>query len=281
MKKDSSKMSPNTNLVAKPKSKEEHMGALQLLAHTRSKLREHLGLSTHGERESADDDLERCISEIQALILVNDEIFARCMVNSRVEVGDKTTLERFGFEAIELRIKVNTIKVVTHAERTQKLFDTSSLSKLPACLADTILVKFKPTPFCAYIDYDDYFRRAMMLLHEDALRLLLPKLKGHLESVQVCLGEIDEWVMQSHKIVSIANQIREQKAYYIPGNIYPFQDRQRCLSCNWGIHAASRCTTQTCGKTRLLAKFENTSLDMSREDDHDRLLKFISFMRGN
>lgn len=35
-----------------------------------------------------------------------------------------------------------------------------------------------------------------MLLHEDALKMFLPELKDHLESYQVCLGQIDQWTMK-------------------------------------------------------------------------------------
>ena len=35
-----------------------------------------------------------------------------------------------------------------------------------------------------------------LLLNDDALEFLLPKLKEHLETVQVCLGVLDEWLMQ-------------------------------------------------------------------------------------
>jgi len=51
-----------------------------------------------------------------------------------------------------------------------------------------------------------------MLLHKDALRMLLPMPKNHLESVQVCLGEIDEWTMKLHKMSSKLD----------PGRIYLF-----------------------------------------------------------
>jgi hypothetical protein len=86
--------------------------------------------------------------------------------------------------------------VATQAEHTHQIFVTSSLSKLPACLADTLLVKYKSAPYSAYIDYADYFKKVMMLLHEDELKMFLPELKDHLESVQVCLGEIDQWTMK-------------------------------------------------------------------------------------
>lgn len=61
----------------------DHKDALQLLTNTRSKLREHVGLNTDGEEP--DVDIEHCISKIQALIVVNDEIFERCMANFRAE----------------------------------------------------------------------------------------------------------------------------------------------------------------------------------------------------
>lgn len=273
-------MSPNAIVLAKPDSTEEQNDALQLLAHERSKLREHMGLSTHEGGEVPDVEMKHCLSEIQALIKVNDEIFARCMVNSRAETGDKTTLERFGFEKIEVRMEVNKITMVTQAERAQNLFDTSSLSKLPTCLADTLFVKYKSPPFSAYIDYEDYFKKVRMLLHDDALQLLLPKLKDHLESVQICLGEIDEWAMQSHKTLSFVNRLSKEKMCQIPNYIFPFQELPICLSCGNEINLGSPCTNEKCGYTRILVQFRNSTLDLSNEGHCDRLMKFISSIGG-
>jgi len=59
-------------------------------------------------------------------------------------------------------------------------------------------VKYIPLTKC--IDFNDLFRKTL-LLNDDALRDLLPKLKDHLEAIQVCLGELDEWVMQPMKNV--------------------------------------------------------------------------------
>ena len=148
-----SSMSPNVILPA-TESTEDHEDALQLLTDTRSKLREHVGLNTDGDEPGV--GMEHCISEIQALIVVNDEIFKRCMVNPRAKLGSKTTVERFGFETVKVRAVSNKFEVVARAEHTQRIFDTSSLSKLPSCLADTLLVKVKSTP-TLHIDYADYF----------------------------------------------------------------------------------------------------------------------------
>lgn len=269
-------MSPKVILPA-TESTDDNKGALQLLTDTRSKLREHVGLNTDGEEPSI--GMEHCIAEIQAPIVVNDEIFKRCMVNSRAESGDKTTVERYGFETIELRVISNMFEVVTQAEHTHQIFGTSFLSKLPSCLADTLLVKYKGAPYSSYIDYADYFKKAMMLLHEDALRMLLPKLKDHLESVQVCLGEIDEFAMKPHKIMSIVNQFPGTK-FRIP-NICPntFQC-QVCFSCDAAIDSGSS-TKQKCGKLRVLKTIENKPVDTSNESDHERLLKIIDAISGN
>lgn len=51
-------------------STEEHNDGLQLLVHETSKLREHVGLSTHKRGEMPEIELKHFLSEIQALIKV-------------------------------------------------------------------------------------------------------------------------------------------------------------------------------------------------------------------
>jgi hypothetical protein len=169
--------------------------------------------------------------------------------------------------------------VATQAEHTHQIFVTSSLSKLPACLADTLLVKYKSAPYSAYIDYADYFKKVMMLLHEDELKMFLPELKDHLESYQVCLGEIGQWTMKPHKILSIINSLSMPK-FSIPNNIFPFQSSKFCLSCRKEIKSGSRCPHQKCGKVRKLKTIKIES-DMSNESDQDSLLKVIDVISGN
>jgi hypothetical protein len=67
------------------------------------------------------------------------------------------------------------------------------------------------------------------LLNDDALEFLLPKLKEHLETVQVCLGVLDEWLMQPMKNESFINCVFETRCA-IPSKKF-YSRRSQCCFC--------------------------------------------------
>ena len=266
------------------------------------RLKKHLRLNS--ECDELDVDIEQTMREIRAIIAVNDEIFSRCMVYANTEdksnAGWGLLLERVGYNTIYTRQAQGEemLELVTRAERIERRFNTAPLSVLPAGLVDTISVKYKQYPFSAFIDYDDFFQKAEILLCDDALKLILPKLKDHLESVQVCLGVIDQWVMQPMSDLSFIN-MNFQKALTLPTDIHPFDDTGVCCFCgatcgrdrggsgypyNKYDRGGSGCTYNKCGVEQVLVRLTNnhgvynTTFTVSMEKEQERLLKFIHFV---
>ena len=218
----------------------------------------------------------------------------RCVWNVLATILSRYTRQAEGEEILEL---------VTRAERIERRFNTVPLFRLPAGLVDTISVKYKQYPFSGFIDYDDFFQKAEMLLYDDALKLLLPKLKDHLESVQVCLGVMDQWVMQPMSDLSFIN-MNFQKALTLPTDIHPFDDTGVCCFCGatYGRDrggsgfphssynkydrggSGSGCTYKKCGVEQILVRLTNnhgvynTTFTVSMEKEQERLLKFIHFV---
>ena len=81
------------------------------------------------------------------------------------------------------------------------MFGVKPLTELPANLRNVFVVQYKAEPLntfmlsLGFIDYDAFFQSALML-HEDVLEPFLAKLKHHIESIHVCLGEIESWLLE-------------------------------------------------------------------------------------
>jgi len=112
----------------------------------------------------------------------------------------KTTLtfKRSGYDVVKVRqCPTNTDKteIITYLGRDQKMFSIKSLCEIPTGLNDLVVTKHQKAPYEAFIDYNAFFRTAITL-HDDILEPFLVKLKQHLESIQVCLGEIESWLLE-------------------------------------------------------------------------------------
>ena len=146
--------------------------------------------------------------------------------------GDKTTLTLFGFYSVKTMQNGTNLELITQPQRVEETFDTLLFTTLPSGLEDTIVPKYKEdTPFQAFIDYDDFFKSALMLLHDDALELFLPKIKDHLEAMQVALGQIDEWAMQTASNLSFIEETFG-KELVIPDDIDSSELSNKCFYCN-------------------------------------------------
>jgi len=108
------------------------------------------------------------------------------------------TFTRSTFDEVRVRqnpIKSNETELITYQGRDLNAFCLKSLCEIPAGLNDLFVVKYQAAPYHAFIDYDAFFRTAIML-HDDILEPFLVKLKQHLESIQVCLGKIESWLLE-------------------------------------------------------------------------------------
>lgn len=210
----------------------ESKESLEFLSEIRDELKGNFSLNAGNNDEELNSDVEHNICCIRALLAVNDAILSRCMAHV-VNTGNQTKLTRFGFETIKTRQKGSTLEFIVQAERVIKTFDTLPLATPPSGFDNIIVVKYKPHSML--IDFTDIFHKTL-LLNDDVLNLLLPKLKVHLEEVQVCLGKLDEWAMQPIKNVSFINSVF-QKEYELP-QISNLQSTVECCNCQSSLAPA-------------------------------------------
>lgn len=266
-------------------TKPDPMDPLEYLSHTRACQIVHY-LCRGGANSPTNDDIEQNIREIRALLVINDEIFTRCMPNIMSSSGASTTLTRFGFDVIKTRHKDSKLQIITKPERLESSFDTAPLSTLPDGFGDIIVVKFKEEPFASMIDFEDFFQKALMM-HDHALKFFLPKLKDHLELVQVCLGQMDEWVQQPDKNVAFINILFE-KELKIPTDIDPLKKSKKCCYCNGSVgwyDESYSCSFMKCKTVHVLTECtvpgkHDITFEVANESEQTRLQRFLYFLSG-
>ena len=165
-------------------------------------IRDNAGNQLISVGRAANYDIKQNVREIRAILATNDEIFDRCMGSMMVdsEQDGVSTFIRYGFEVVKIRQLKKKIQLITHPDRMEEVFHTEPLSKIPYRL-QIFVAKHKGSVF---VDYHALFRQSL-LLHEDVLGPYLAYLKEHLISVQVCLGEIDQWLMESNNMLNFLN----------------------------------------------------------------------------
>jgi hypothetical protein len=213
---------------AKLSSSNEPEDPIDFVGHIRNESGKRFSTTNRNKGEH-NSDIEQNVREVRALLKINAEIFGRCMV-SRVLVDDDEdctddesctssddsddscfqsraryakelgllTFKRSDFAEVTVRqcpTNAAVTELITVQERDQEAFSMKPLLELPAGLNDLFVVKYQAAPYHDFIDYDDFFKTAIML-HDDVLEPFLVKLKQHLESIQVCLGEIESWLLE-------------------------------------------------------------------------------------
>jgi len=222
---------------------------------------------------------------------------------------------RYTYEVVETHTinkdNKNTTQFVTYPERTVKEFDMSPLRKMPASLDDIFFFKMRSHPFSMFVDYESFFNRSL-ILHEDVLGPFLVKLKKHIMSIQVCLGSIEEWIMEPKENInyleSTFGEFAETSPDYkdelekeceCPPGTHP--DCLLCLRCKrpfsdhekicnqkrchdyryYGNSAVFRCkkfqVLKKCANNPVLGKIES-KFEIAREGDQKKLEMLLKFM---
>jgi hypothetical protein len=253
-------------------------------------------------------DNEQNIREIRAILKMNEEIFDRCMDDFMIRtwMGDSgewcTSFNRITYEMVTVRARNNVTEVITHPIRTTKEFRTTPLSKLPQGLEDIFVSRCSTGKFQDFIDFNAFFKRSL-LLHETVLEQFLPKLKEHLMSIQVCLGEIDAWVIQEpqgnitflEKTFETRMEIPDDKVTLGPHkcSCYTHLPNEICLSCGkkycdqlpWTkrCNDKSRYESFQCEYYQILKQCKNegkheANFNLTNEKERIRLTKFLEFI---
>ena len=152
------------------------------------------------KKKNVNLDIEQNIREIRALLKINDEIFERCMSAEWTHVKYIKTLvtfTRYGFDVVKVRPSGTdtSTQFITEPECSKKEFDMTSLSDLPTGIGNLFVVKYQAEPFTMFIDFKAFFECAIML-NDEILEPFLAKLKCHIESIHVCLGEVESWLLE-------------------------------------------------------------------------------------
>lgn len=176
-----------------------------------SKVREGGAKRFASGKKNVNLDIEQNVREIRALLTTNREILERCSesvcdrIRYRYGYGNSSTRTRTFKRAAYNEVYVGgdgcgSVDICTEEVETQKDFELTALQELPKSIGGLFVEKKMSGPNAMdAIDYGALFETSLML-DDEVLEPFLAKLKDHLMNVQVCLGRIDEWVMQPHEI---------------------------------------------------------------------------------
>ena len=250
-------------------------------------------LSIPNDKQS---DIDQNVREIRAVLKTNEEILDRCIPSAEYETYTNPSLIEF------VRRQFNTVRISHNTESSKrrkfayeissdnsaqssspiektvisaksyserKIFNASVLTDVPDTLAKFIRPTFKDKVVisgCKLIDYEEYFDNSLTL-HDDVLAQFLVHLKEHLISVQVFLGEIDTWLMESDESRGILTEIFGDISYQVPD----FQDTTTI--------SGSRISTRNhVLKEFIISGNYNAKFDISVEKERQRLKKLIEFL---
>lgn len=260
-------------------------------------------------------DIEQNIREIRAILKMNAEIFGHCeefMGETKIKTWEDdedfpsewcTSFKRVAYEVVTTRARNDGTQIITHPIRTTKEFNTTPLSKLPQGLEDIIVSrKMTGEKISSYIDFEAFFQKSL-ILHESVLEQFLPKLKEHLMSIQVCLGEIDAWVIQeSMETINFLEETFEKKMEIPDDNVIlgrhkcsceTHDSNEICLCCTKKycdhLYAEKQCDRNhpykcfQCEYYQLLKQCNSdgtfkTTFDITNDEGKAKLKKFLELM---
>ena len=165
-----------------------------------------------GKKSNTNYDIEQNVREIRALLKINTEIFDRCKSSGDFsqQGNSSATFTRYGYEVVKVRqSSPEKVQFITEPEKTQNTFDMTPLTVLPAGLDDVFVAKHQ-NEYPSFIDFDKFFQTVIML-NDDILEQCLAKLKQHIESIHVCLGEIETWLLEPKSSIDYMEKTFEMK----------------------------------------------------------------------
>lgn len=148
------------------------------------------------DRDDLFTDLDIAIKTIEAILVTNEEIFHRCqelLLNENEHYAENQLFAKYAFKEVKVWAFNPTItQVVVFTDREEAWFNLRPLLNLP----DGLNMFHPQREKSGFINFRALLQMSLML-HDDMLLPFLAKLRDHLESVQVCLGNIDSWLMET------------------------------------------------------------------------------------
>ena len=193
-----------------PKKKAKKSAAeeepLEYIEHVRERATKRFAKSHGKKKKNVNYDIEQNIREIRALLKINDEIFQRCISSGQITSESKSaTFTRYSYDVVNVRQNTTNqsqTDCITEPEQSHRKFDVSVLMELPKGINDLFLVPYQSS-YPRLVDYHDFLESALML-HDDILEPFLAKIKCHTETIHVCLGEIESWLLEPSQRVILS-----------------------------------------------------------------------------
>mmetsp|Transcript_18028 Transcript_18028/g.36181 ORF Transcript_18028/g.36181 Transcript_18028/m.36181 type:complete len:300 (+) Transcript_18028:89-988(+) len=227
-----------------PKEPEE---PLDFVTHIREKAQKRFA----SRRKNVNYDIEQNVREIRALLNINAEIFGRVIDSaSNYSSGESVTLTRYGFDAVKVRQSGESTEFITEPVCSEDTFPINALLHLPDNLNGVLVVQYQAAPFNNFIDYNAFFRSALML-HDDILEPFLVKLKDHVESIHVLLGEMESWLLESQRKIEFIETTFDTKLETpSPGHLLVEEASGCNCSAHYGLTNCLRCSAYFQAHTR-------------------------------
>lgn len=217
------------------------------------------------ETTAAEADIKHSIELVRAILTVNGEIWERCKTAFvRRPIVPNTTskayFRRRQFETVEATASGRSVTFLLEVCSAEEAFSVQELCTIPENLA-ILQPQYLEAPsgsLTPFIDFEALLERSL-LLHEDVLKTFLVALKKHLEMVQVRLGEIENWLMETKTLTDYVddafNVSLDELVKTTPHGI--------CTLGNYDIYG------------RLQFTFH-----ISKESERKRLTKLLDFIRS-
>eukprot|EP00980_Cylindrotheca_fusiformis_P009816 scaffold2162_cov113-Cylindrotheca_fusiformis.AAC.1 len=264
-------------------------------------------MSLSNVEDTTSFDIEHNIRSIRGILTTNKEIWDRCkpFLISANNNNSSLTFSKWGYEEIKVdTIEEKELRFMTTAVKSEKTVLAKILFSLPAGLdilpPQYIETEGALTKSAKMIDFDTFFKKSLVL-HDSVLEPFLAKLKTHLEEVQVCLGEIDEWLMMAQRGLDFIECTFAKKLELPPTTIvmwcngsHQHSPYQKCESCsyNYKDHDGSskecpnhrfeyfKCKSPSCEilKTIRVTGTFRASFSIANDNQKAKLLKFLDFI---
>jgi hypothetical protein len=142
------------------------------------------------------DDFDFTLNCVKGLIKVNREIWVHCeqFCQSKPALQNDVVMYRLSFDKVRVTKYNHDVIFTTSPEFCVESF--GYIPKLPKELEEIFPLSCCCRNGCIFPDYGRYLRN-LLLLEDSILGVSLSRYQSYLESVQVFLGIIDDWITQS------------------------------------------------------------------------------------